>query len=125
MEPVAHALKTRNALVQCNYGRFFKLYKVAPGKAPALIDVFIDKIRLQCLQKLVVGFIATNIELDYLAMLLAFSSPDELEKFLDERGKYLLPFLTKTIVGCSFISDVTGVSKRLNCKDSIKALKTA
>ena len=25
-EPVAHALKTRNALVQCNYGRFFKLY---------------------------------------------------------------------------------------------------
>ena len=122
---MAHALKTRNALVQCNYGRFFKLYKVAPGKAPALIDVFIDKIRLQCLQKLVVGFIATNIELDYLAMLLAFSSPDELEKFLDERGKYLLQFLTKTIVGCSFISDVTGVSKRLNCKDSIKALKTA
>ena len=86
---MAHALKTRNALVQCNYGRFFKLYKVAPGKAPALIDVFIDKIRLQCLQKLVVGFIATNIELDYLAMLLAFSSPEELEKFLDERGKYL------------------------------------
>ena len=32
---MAHALKTRNALVQCNYGRFFKLYKVAPGKAPA------------------------------------------------------------------------------------------
>ena len=127
MEPVAHALKTRNALVQCNYGRFFKLYKVAPGKAPALIDVFIDKIRLQCLQKLVVGFIATNIELDYLAMLLAFSSPDELEKFLDERGKYLpeAPSLTKYVVGCSFISDVTGVSKRLNCKDSIKALKTA
>ena len=125
MEPVAHALKTRNALVQCNYGRFFKLYKVAPGKAPALIDVFIDKIRLQCLQKLVVGFIATNIELDYLAMLLAFSSPDELEKFLDERGKYLLLFLTNYVIGCSFISDVTGVSKRLNCKDSIKALKTA
>ena len=123
---MAHALKTRNALVQCNYGRFFKLYKVAPGKAPALIDVFIDKIRLQCLQKLVVGFIATNIELDYLAMLLAFSSPEELEKFLDERGKYLLSsFFTISIIGCTFISDVTGVSKRLNCKDSIKALKTA
>ena len=129
---MAHALKTRNALVQCNYGRFFKLYKVAPGKAPALIDVFIDKIRLQCLQKLVVGFIATNIELDYLAMLLAFSSPEELEKFLDERGKYpLLRYILEYIltivfiIGCSFISDVTGVSKRLNCKDSIKALKTA
>ena len=48
-EPMAHALKTRNALVQCNYGRFFKLYKQAPGKASALIDVFIDKIRIQCL----------------------------------------------------------------------------
>lgn len=87
-EPVAHALKTRNALVQCNYGRFFKLYQQAPGKASALIDVFIDKIRIQCLQKLVVGFIATNIELNYLAMLLAFPSPEELEKFLVERGKF-------------------------------------
>lgn len=111
-EPVAHALKTRNALVQCNYGRFFKLYQQAPGKASALIDVFIDKIRIQCLQKLVVGFIATNIELNYLAMLLAFPSPDELEKFLVERG-------------CTFIEDKNGGSKRLNCKDSIKALKSA
>lgn len=25
-ETMTHALKTRNALVQCNYGRFFKLY---------------------------------------------------------------------------------------------------
>ena len=53
-----------------------------------MCDVFIDKIRIQCLQKLVVGFIATNIDLDYLAILLAFSSPQELEKFLVERGKY-------------------------------------
>ena len=86
-EPVAHALKIRNALVQCNYGRFFKLYQSAPGKASALIDVFIDKIRIQCLQKLVVGFIATNIQLNYLSGLLAFTSPDELDSFLVERGK--------------------------------------
>jgi len=111
-EPVAHALKTRNALVQCNYGRFFKLYQSAPGKASALIDVFIDKIRLQCLQKLVVGFIATNIQLDYLASLLAFTSPDELESFLVERG-------------CIFLEEKHGGSKRLNCKESLKALKTA
>mmetsp|Transcript_13082 Transcript_13082/g.17706 ORF Transcript_13082/g.17706 Transcript_13082/m.17706 type:complete len:87 (-) Transcript_13082:592-852(-) len=71
-EPVAHALKTRNALSQCNYGRFFKLYRAAPGKGSALIDIFIDKIRIQCLQKLVVGFIATNIEINYLAELLGF-----------------------------------------------------
>ena len=80
-------MKTRNALVQCNYGRFFKLYREAPGKAAALIDVFIDKIRIQCLQKLIVGFIATNIELNYLTVLLAFPTPADLEKFLADRGK--------------------------------------
>ena len=117
-ETVAHALKTRNALVQCNYGRFFKLYQSAPGKAAALIDVFIDKIRIQCLQKLAVGFIATNIQLDYLSNLLAFDSPSELEAFLVERQ-------------CIFVeaSEVTGGStagsQRLNCKESLKALKSA
>ena len=89
-EVMQHALATRNALLQCNYARFFKLYTVAPSKTPALIDVFIDKIRLQCLQKLAVGFIGTNIDLNYLAMLIAFSSTDQLETFLTERGKWRL-----------------------------------
>lgn len=111
-EPVAHALKTRNALSQCNYARFFKLYREAPGKGAALIDIFIDKIRTQCLQKLVVGFIATNIELNYLAMLLAFTSTAELEQFLLDRD-------------CTFIEDATGNSKRLNCKESRPALAKA
>lgn len=115
-EQVAHALKIRNALVQCNYGRFFKLYQSAPGKASALIDVFIDKIRIQCLQKLTVGFIATNIQLSYLANLLAFNSPSELEAFLVERG-------------CVFVEstadETPAGAKRLNCKDSLKALKSA
>ena len=31
-EHIKHALKMRNALVQSNYGRFFKLYLAAPGK---------------------------------------------------------------------------------------------
>lgn len=86
-DTIKHALKTRNALVQFNYARFFKLYKEAPGKVPALIDVFIDRIRIQCLQKLVVGFIASNLDLVYLADLLAFQSSAELEAFLQERGK--------------------------------------
>jgi len=127
-EPVAHALKTRNALVQSNYARFFKLYGVAPGKASALIDVFIDKIRIQCLQKLVVGFIATNIDLSYLAILLAFPSADELETFLVERGKcFLFSWLTVVccLAGCVFTVDRRDGPKRLNCKDSIKALKSA
>ena len=108
---MAHALKTRNALSQCNYARFFKLYRDAPGKGAALIDVFIDKIRTQCLQKLVVGFIATNIELNYLAMLLAFTSTKELEQFLKDRD-------------CNFIEDANG-GKRLNCKESRPALAKA
>ena len=48
-EPVDHALKMRNALVMGNYARFFKLYRVAPNKGKALIDVFIDKIRVLAL----------------------------------------------------------------------------
>ena len=48
-EPIEHALKVRNALSQGNYGRFFKLYRVAPNKGSSLIDVFIDKIRIMCL----------------------------------------------------------------------------
>ena len=48
-EPIAHALKVRNALAQGNYGRFFKLYKLAPNKGGSLIDVFVDKIRITCL----------------------------------------------------------------------------
>ena len=62
---------------------------------PALINVFIDKIRIQCLQKLVVGFIATNIQLDYLSTLLAFESASEAEKFLLDRD-------------CVFITDKDG-----------------
>ena len=87
-EPVEHALKVRNALAQGNYGRFFKLYLVAPNMAGSLIDVFIDKIRLMSLQKLAIGFVATNIDLSHLKNLLAFDSVEQLTKFLSERGKY-------------------------------------
>ena len=59
-EPVEHALKVRNALAQGNYGRFFKLYQVAPNMAGSLIDVFIDKLRILSLRQLAVGFVATK-----------------------------------------------------------------
>jgi len=48
-EAVDHALKVRNALVMGNYARFFKLYRVAPNHGKALIDVFIDKLRVLAL----------------------------------------------------------------------------
>ena len=85
--PVEHALKVRNALAQGNYGRFFKLYRVAPNKASCLIDVFIDKIRLLSLQKLAVGFVATDVDISYLSLLLAFDNDEQLTQFLADKGK--------------------------------------
>jgi len=71
-DAVQHALKVRKSLAQGNFGRFFKLYKSAPNMAGSLIDVFIDKIRILALQKLAVGYMATNVDVAYLAQLLAF-----------------------------------------------------
>lgn len=71
-EQMLYALKIRDSLKQGNYGRFFKLYRNAPNMGGSLIDVFIDKIRILALQKLTVGYLATNIDLAYLTNLLAF-----------------------------------------------------
>ena len=86
-EPMQHALKMRESLAQGNYARFFKLYRNAPNMGSSLIDVFIDKLRLIALQKLAVGYLATNIDLGFLANLLAFDDSIECEKFLLEQGK--------------------------------------
>jgi SAC3 family protein LENG8/THP3 len=88
-EPVQHALKIRDSLAQGNYARFFKLYRNAPNMGSSLIDVFIDKLRLIALQKLAVGYLATNIDLGFLANLLAFDDQAQCEKFLLEQGKQL------------------------------------
>jgi hypothetical protein len=42
----------RKALAQGNYGRFFKLYKNSPNMGMHLMDVFIEKQRIMCLQRL-------------------------------------------------------------------------
>ncbi len=86
-EFVSHALKIRDSLAQGNYGRFFKLYLNAPNMGRSLIDVFIDKIRIIALQKLAVGYLATNIDLAFLTKLLAFDDAQQCEKFLLEQGK--------------------------------------
>jgi len=85
-EPMMHALQIRNALSQGNYCRFFKLYHDAPNSGASLIDVFIDKIRILSLRNLVIGYIATGIDLNYLSLKLAFASIEECEKFLTEIG---------------------------------------
>lgn len=99
-EPMQHALKIRESLAQGNYARFFKLYRTAPNMGSSLIDVFIDKLRLIALQKLAVGYLATNIDLGYLANLLAFDDPNNCEKFLLEQGKSFNRFKFRK-VACS------------------------
>jgi len=82
--PIAHALAIRKALAMGNYSRFFKLYRSAPNMTGALIDVFIDKLRVLCLQKLTLAFMFTNIDLGYLMRALAFDDIKDLKIFLTE-----------------------------------------
>ena len=58
---IIHALEVRKALAQGNYGRFFKLYQEAPNMGVHLINVFIDKHRTICLQKMAFATQATNL----------------------------------------------------------------
>ena len=48
-ECVKHALQVRKALASGNYGRFFKLYLIAPNMGVHLMDVFVEKHRIICL----------------------------------------------------------------------------
>jgi hypothetical protein len=89
-EPMQHALKISDSLSQGNYGRFFKLYRNAPNMGSSLIDVFIDKIRIVALQKLTVGYLATNIDIAFLTKLLAFEDTPQCEKFLLDQGNPLI-----------------------------------
>lgn len=55
-----------------------------------LIDVFVNKHRILCMQKLCMAYIATNIDLAYMSHLLAFDSETELETFITGLGKTLI-----------------------------------
>jgi hypothetical protein len=73
-ECIQHALQVRKALAQGNYGRFFKLYKDAPNMGFYLIDVFIEKHRIMCLQRLAFATLNSNLETNRLVSLLAFDN---------------------------------------------------
>lgn len=47
-----------------------------------LMDVFIDKHRILCLQQLAMAYVATNISLRFLAQLLAYEKETDLETLL-------------------------------------------
>jgi hypothetical protein len=110
-EPIEHALNVRKALAQGNYGRFFKLFRIAPNMGRHLMDIFLAKHRILCLTRLALAYIATNVEVNYLGHLLAFDSPKECEVFLNG-------------LGCKIINGDDG-KKKLLCKESLVALKKA
>ena len=76
----------RKALASGNYGRFFKLYREAPNMGGYLIDVFVNKHRILCLQKLCMAYIATNIDIAFMSHMLAFDSETEMETFITGLG---------------------------------------
>lgn len=49
---VQHTLQVRKSLASGNYARFFKLYLSAPNMGTYLMEIFIEKHRIMCLQKL-------------------------------------------------------------------------
>ena len=69
---IEHALNVRKALAVSNYARFFKLYQDAPNSGKMLMEVFIDKHRILCLQRLAFASQTSSIELTRLHRLLAF-----------------------------------------------------
>lgn len=73
-EPIKHALDVRKALETSNYGRFFKLYRMAPKHGPYLMEIFLSRHRILCLLRLATAYRATNVDVGYLSNLLAFNS---------------------------------------------------
>ena len=53
-----------------------------------MMDIFIEKYRILALQKLSLAYVAVNIELGYLSLLLAFDNLTEADKFLTGLGKF-------------------------------------
>ena len=47
---IQHALQIRRALIDNNYSRFFKLYRITPNMGAHLIQMFIHRIRVHALQ---------------------------------------------------------------------------
>lgn len=86
-EAIKHSLDVRKALASGNYGRFFKLYRDAPNMSGYLMDIFIDKHRTICMQRMCLTYQATNVAVRFMSLFLAYDTEDEFEKYLAELGK--------------------------------------
>lgn len=76
------------------------------------MDIFINKHRILSLIRLAMAYVATNVEVAYLAQFLAFESEKEAMKFL-------------TGIGCKTSMNPEDGKVRLLCRDSVTALKKA
>ena len=87
VECIDHAMQVRSALARGNYVRFFKLYQIAPNMGQFLMEVFIEKHRILCLQKLCLANSPSNLEIDKVLQILAFGDRTSLISFLTTLGK--------------------------------------
>jgi len=131
-EGVAHALQVRRAIAQGNYGRFFKLCQTAPNMGVHLMDIFIDKHRIMCLQRMAIASQNSPLELARLANILAFDDTASLIRFLTDIGKYpIFQLLLYPIdinfwnIGCVFIENPDNAEQKqyLDCRRSAPKLK--
>ena len=89
-EVVHHALAVRSALAVCNFRSFFKLYASAPKMSGYLMDLFVPRIRLEALKRIIKSY-RPHLALSYFASQLSFPNDDECRTWLEESGVKFLP----------------------------------
>ncbi|KAF2035315.1 hypothetical protein EK21DRAFT_107435 [Setomelanomma holmii] len=81
---IKHALDVRSALALGNYHKFFKLYLVALNMGSYLMDMFIERERLNALANISRGY--ANVTLRFLTDELGFENDDSCREFLESHG---------------------------------------
>ena len=106
-EAIKHALTVVKALGVHNYRELFKQYKKAPNMAGYLMDLFLDRLKVFALQSISMAY-AAGLELEVVAEQLAFDSVDKCKEFIVKAG-----------------GKINETGKKLDCKESIKGLRSS
>ena len=81
MPEVIHAVKIYTAWLTHDYSTFFKLYVVTPNMGGYLIDMFVQRERLNALKTICKAY-RPNVSVDFIKRVLAFEDRDECVSFL-------------------------------------------